>query len=506
MGDDRLRWLRGRRGFEVGLLLTVLLGSALRLTGFTESLAFDELYLHAWVHGHGFGRMLELVADNEKTPPLGFILSWATAHFGDSPELIRLPSLIAGIALIPATGLLGRRTVGKSAGLLGALLVAVSPFAVFYGTEARSYSLAAFLCVSSVLMLFKALDDGGTRWWVGWSLVCAAALMAHYTAVSLLLAVLIWSVVFHRDRLKPIAAAQLGPVIALLAWLPWLSTQVANSSDELHRIAAAAPLGAQTLGRLSQRLLIGHPLADWTRVPGRAATVAIIAGALIASVSLLLRAAKASSEKSFRSVHPETWLLVFMALAAPLAAILVSLQPGQSMLLPRNVMVALPAIALLLASAVTEAKRPFGAIAATLIVGGLFAGSLTELSSTGRPATARAAAVINRSWKPSDQVIDLCCLYGANGPLGRELAVNLDAGPRRALSVITADPGAWQRLLKRPARVFIVGYQATGGGPILFDNAPANWRRSYEEVSSRGWNGLLRTVLREYTPSGAGGR
>jgi uncharacterized membrane protein len=500
MGDERLRWLRGRRGFITALLLITVVGAVLRLIAAKESLAFDELYLYSWVHSHGFGRMLNLVADNEKTPPLGFIFAWVSGQFGNSPELIRLPSVIAAVALVPATGFLGRRTVGAVAGLLGALLLAVSPFAVFYGSEARSYSLAAFFVVLSVVLLLKALEGSGARWWVCSSLASAAAVMSHYTAAAVLITAMIWALLSHRDKIKAIAAAQIVPLVAIAAWLPWLTKQVANSSDELHRIAAAAPLTPQTLGQMMQRLLIGHPLTDWTRVPGKLSTLSICTGLLIVLIALAIGWVKTGDSVEQSKVSLKTWLLAAMAAAAPIAALVVSLQPGQSMLLARNLLVSLPALLLLAALGITRLRPALAWLAAALIVGGLLAGSVTALPSASRPAIADAARVINGNWKPDDSVIDLCCLYGDSGPLGRELAINLKAGPRSKLALVTADPNIWQRLTQKPARVFIVGYRASRGGPILFDNAPTQWRRSYREVSSRSWPGLLETILREYEP------
>ena len=74
----------------------------------------------------------------EITPPLSFLLTWLTTRLGESPELVRLPALVAGIAAIPLVYLLGVLTVGRRAALLGATLTALSPFMIFYSAEARA--------------------------------------------------------------------------------------------------------------------------------------------------------------------------------------------------------------------------------------------------------------------------------------------------------------------------------------------------------------------------------
>ena len=58
------------------------------------------------------------IAHAEITPPLSFLLVWLRTRLGHSPELLRLPSLIAGTATIPIVYLVGVRTVGRMAALV----------------------------------------------------------------------------------------------------------------------------------------------------------------------------------------------------------------------------------------------------------------------------------------------------------------------------------------------------------------------------------------------------
>ena len=71
--------------------------------------------------------------------------SWLTTRVELSTELLRLPSLLAGAATIPLVYAVGARTVGARAALLGTALTALSPFLLFYSTEARSYALMIVL-------------------------------------------------------------------------------------------------------------------------------------------------------------------------------------------------------------------------------------------------------------------------------------------------------------------------------------------------------------------------
>jgi len=63
---------------------------------------------------------------------------WLEIHMGEAT--VRLLSVLPGIASIPVMYLLGRRLFGRGAGLVSALLLAVSTCAVVYSQEARGYS------------------------------------------------------------------------------------------------------------------------------------------------------------------------------------------------------------------------------------------------------------------------------------------------------------------------------------------------------------------------------
>ena len=67
-----------------GLGLLTLGGLLLRLPSFDDSLFGDEVSTYFIVTGHGVGQVLDWVrSDLEVTPPLFFVLAWATHSFGE---------------------------------------------------------------------------------------------------------------------------------------------------------------------------------------------------------------------------------------------------------------------------------------------------------------------------------------------------------------------------------------------------------------------------------------
>jgi len=84
-------------------------------------------------------------------PPLSYLLLHAWIQlFGDDEPVVRSLSVLFGVLAVPliygvAWQLLRRRL----AGLLAALLLAVSPLHIWYGQETRMYALLTFLCLLS---------------------------------------------------------------------------------------------------------------------------------------------------------------------------------------------------------------------------------------------------------------------------------------------------------------------------------------------------------------------
>src|SRR5215218_3094953 len=84
------------------------LGLGLRLALLGQSLFADELSTWRIVSTHGLGGVVSTVhSDAEITPPLYFVLAWLTTRLDLTPELLRAPSFLAGVAAIPLVYLLG---------------------------------------------------------------------------------------------------------------------------------------------------------------------------------------------------------------------------------------------------------------------------------------------------------------------------------------------------------------------------------------------------------------
>ncbi|MCC6154899.1 MAG: glycosyltransferase family 39 protein, partial [Candidatus Hydrogenedentes bacterium] len=85
-------------------------------------------------------------------PPLyGFVLRAAIETFGSAEWALRLPSAIAGIAVVPLMYFAGARIFSDAEGLIAAGFAAFSMFTLYFAQEARPYAI--LLCCVLIAVL-----------------------------------------------------------------------------------------------------------------------------------------------------------------------------------------------------------------------------------------------------------------------------------------------------------------------------------------------------------------
>jgi len=98
--------------------------------------------------------------------------------FGNHPWAIRLPALVAGILVVPASYIFTRIFHNRNAALLAAALVAASSALVRYSTAARGYSIICLIFLS-ILALAPYLKQGGNTG--AWLLFAVLSATGFYT-------------------------------------------------------------------------------------------------------------------------------------------------------------------------------------------------------------------------------------------------------------------------------------------------------------------------------------
>src|SRR4051794_32377161 len=162
----------------LALLVITACGLGVRLQGLTSyGIWFDEAYHIALVQMPDVGAMLDAVLSNPPSDPLYVLLlrGWV-ALFGHEDTAVRLLSVLLSTLTIPATYWLGRVLAGPAVGMLGALLLALSPYAVELGQEAALYVLAGLTTTLALAAGWRWRQTGA-----GGGLYVALAILAIYS-------------------------------------------------------------------------------------------------------------------------------------------------------------------------------------------------------------------------------------------------------------------------------------------------------------------------------------
>jgi mannosyltransferase len=190
--------------------------------------------------------------------PSYFLLLWLVARFGASQWLLRLPSAIFGALAASFTCAIGRKAAGAKSGAIAGLLMALSPFEVQLGQEARSYTLVSCLilvALSGLVDLAHAPAAAALPWrrdgalrgaWLAYGLGTAAALSVLNVAVAWLLAancgagVIAWRAAAARRAF--LCRWGLAQLLILMAWAPSLVAMVVVAKSGLtHGVDWAPP-------------------------------------------------------------------------------------------------------------------------------------------------------------------------------------------------------------------------------------------------------------------------
>ncbi len=465
----------------------------LRLAIINDSLAWDELYLYQIVHGHSLGEVFSSIHRTEKTPPLGFVLSWLLDVGSGPTALIRVPSLVGSLATVPLVYLVGGRTVGRAAGLFAAAWLAISPFEIFYGTESRAYAQLTAWVLVSTLALLLALHNERRRWWVLYAVATAAALYTHYIAALSLVPLALWALWRHRESYRPLLIAN---AVALLAWLPWLPSfllQADNSERESEHLAGTFPLSFSTLTKLIPKAIAGQYPVPLKVIPGTVPG-AVMIGVLLAAVAALTY--RWATDRVWPRLPRDGSLIAVLALAPLAGLILYSARPQHSFLITRNLSGAVPYAMLGAGWLVTAPRRRIAVPLAVIALAALGVNTVRTLNPDNRRPNARAAARYIDAHAPPDAVyLDSEFLPPDQAP-ARAIQFYLKRPHRIRPMNLATFFSVWGPQARRNAPVFISSYVLPGQKPRCLPSYGVRFR----VVAHRVFRGAWRISVCWYEP------
>ncbi len=244
--------VRFPRWFRAGLIAAVLLAAGLRAPLATGSLWWDELWnvkyatVGEWRPDPADAGEVRFVPSswsraawyyNKPTnhpvltlpSKLGH-LTWqrltGAADGQFSEWVIRLPVLLGGLAALLLTAWTAARLAGPRAGMTAAVLIAIHPWLIRYGVDARSYGLAVFFTAAAIYSLLRATErncQGRNGWWWVFGLCQFLLMWAHVVSHLPLCAALfgsaLWLILTSGSPAKKQLALQLLVINALAAGL-----------------------------------------------------------------------------------------------------------------------------------------------------------------------------------------------------------------------------------------------------------------------------------------------
>jgi uncharacterized membrane protein len=209
----------------------VLLGAALRAHHLAyESLWTDEIFSLITTNPGLPDREFwdRVLADTH--PPLYYmILRLWSAAFGQSEAAVRLPSVFFGILTLVAAAVPTGLVLSRPSRLALTLLYAVSPGAIGYAQEARSYSLLLLLAVvltNACIGFIQPAKAGNRALRRAMTILTLAALLASFTHYfGFLFSLVAFATCFAftwRDKTRA-ALAAIGGLIVVGCFTPWLA-------------------------------------------------------------------------------------------------------------------------------------------------------------------------------------------------------------------------------------------------------------------------------------------
>jgi O-antigen/teichoic acid export membrane protein len=188
-----------------------------------------------------FTEMIRQLRLADVHPPLHHAILWLTVRvIGTGEVAVRLPSILAGAALVPVLYLLGRDLFDRQTARIAAVAGIVAPFLVWYSQEARMYSVFMLAATAAVLGQVRAMRTNSVADWTLYTLATAVMAWSQYFAVLPIAVqqVTFLAVIWQRRRDadgRRFALAWAGSLLALillvLPMAPIALDQLSNYSE-----------------------------------------------------------------------------------------------------------------------------------------------------------------------------------------------------------------------------------------------------------------------------------
>ena len=383
---------RNRTGLLIGVLV---FAAAIRLLRANEDALWLDETASVWFSAQSWAYLWYELPIHETNPPFYYMMLkiW-TGLFGSSEFALRIPSVIASVAVVYFMWISGRLLGGSSRGwalgLAAALICSAWQFQIGHAANARGYafsSLGVAMLMTGCLRLFaysrevgkapQLFGPEGLAWLpfveiaVGSVLALWSHLLAVVTVALVSVVLFLWWAVRHRCDWKLFLSLLASAALIVALYCPYLLTFIALATGEHKELSGIAFLEKPTF-----RWLVGLSSQAFGQQSFALGDLQVPVDALLISIGFLgfWRVARASTSEGNWMVG----LVVTMIVGLWVILVLVTylLQP---VLMSRSLIFAQPPLILMLACAPWAITRG-RAILATAFLGFIVIGTLQPLS------------------------------------------------------------------------------------------------------------------------------
>ncbi len=411
-------FLRDEPGHALALGAFLLLGASLAGAGIAQPIRCDEAT--TWLNSVSRSWPTLLASYQTNNHILYSAFAKLACALGPQPPMcMRVPALLAGVLVIPASYVAMRVHFGRDVGLLVAGALCTSLLLLDYATNGRSYSFLTLVFALLLVVaphLFGGIHSAAA--WVGFALLASLGLSANPVMVYPLAIAGVWIVARALAALRGaerrsfawrslVAAAAVGVVV--LAW--YSPAYVASGFAPLRDVVRSNPWvhtgglnGGETDGLGQVASLVRVVWRDWTH--GRSDAVAWL---------LLVGGATGLVAGSTRRACREWWAAIAIGVGAvfwqsgalPLTWIFVFLLPLGLGLCFAGVLAAVEVLGGPRGTAARPALAVIGAVA--LALAGVGPARSPQAGAglpwyNGYPDAAEAAAYLREVLRPGDRI------------------------------------------------------------------------------------------------------
>jgi len=170
---------QSRRWHLLALVLIVAAGGAMRFYKLDRTGLWLDEVRQTDIYKESLPQVIVKSLSVQRQTPLDYVIGWAVFKISDSDTAARLPSALFGTGTVLVLYLLLARLFSVPVGLLGALLLAFSPFHLELSQEARPYTIFVFFYVLTLYALAVAWQRNDWKGWLGFALAAELMLLSR---------------------------------------------------------------------------------------------------------------------------------------------------------------------------------------------------------------------------------------------------------------------------------------------------------------------------------------